>query len=215
MSRCYQLVESCCELIGLHLGMREVLHLFGLSCACLGACRSSIVSPRVICFWISFLAAIKFLQIVVSDLVCIWVCVACWICVACVVLALWLVAVPTCALLACFLGISCVVNIDVLRALVSGLVCIWVCVTCCICVVCVGLAHGLVAAPAFFSMRPFLWISCLADIKVYGWSALGYAWHVALLWLALYLFCLSSSRLQFFVLCYQFLSLFSICFRLR
>ena len=77
LSRCYQLVESCCELIGLHLGMREVLHLFGLSCACLGACRSSIVSPRVICFWISFLAAIKFLQIVVSDLVCIWVCVAC------------------------------------------------------------------------------------------------------------------------------------------
>ena len=155
MSRCYQLVESCCALIGLHLGMREVLHLFGLSCACLGACRSSIVSPRVIWFWISFLAAKKFLQIVV--------------------LALWLVAVPTCALLACFLGISCVVNIDVLRALVSGLVCIWVCVTCCICVVCVGLAHGLVAAPAFFSMRPFLWISCLADIKVYGWSALGYA----------------------------------------
>ena len=77
MSRCYQLVESCCELIGLHLGMREVLHLFGLSCACLGACRSSIVSPRGICFWISFLAAKKFLQIVVSDLVCIWVCVAC------------------------------------------------------------------------------------------------------------------------------------------
>ena len=37
-----------------------------------------------------------------------------------------------------------------------------------LCVVCVGLAHGLVAAPAVFSMRPFLWISCLADIKVYG-----------------------------------------------
>ena len=41
-----------------------------------------------------------------------------------------------------------------------------------LCVVCVGLAHGLVATSAFFSMRPFLW---LADITVYSWSALGYA----------------------------------------
>ena len=70
---------------------------------------------------------------------------------------LGLVAVPTFSLLTLFWVISCFADVNLLQVVVSGLVCIWVCVrcckfgcaTCCICAACVVLALGLDTVPTF------------------------------------------------------------------
>ena len=218
MSRWYLFVAGCCKRFDLYLGMRDVLHLWGLCCGCpLFCCGSIFFSPRapfwgshfslistcgnllwtdrsafgyasrfafvrlVVCllglaaapvffsscpyFRTSFLADISLLQVVVSGLVCTWVCGTCCICLACVVFILGLVVVPTLFLVASFCGISCLADNDLLQVVVSGLVCVWVCVTCCICVAFIVLAHGLVLAPVFL-LGPFLEISCLADTRM-------------------------------------------------
>ena len=55
-----------------------------------------------------------------------------------------------------FCRISCRADAKLLQVVVSGLVCIWACVTCCICVSCVALVLGLDAVPTFFLLASFL-----------------------------------------------------------
>ena len=120
-----QFVAGCCECFGLQSAMRDMLHLCGLNYACPWACDgSNLFSLRVRFCWISCLADVNLLQVVVSDLVCAWVCVICCICVACVALVLGLDAAPTCLFSHPFFWISCLAGIHLLVVVVSGLVCI-------------------------------------------------------------------------------------------
>ena len=132
--------------------MRDMLHWFCLRCACPWACRgSSFFSPRVFFVDLRF-ADINLLLAVVSGLVCISVCVTCCNGVACVVLGL--VAVPTFFSPRPFFWISCLADIYLLQVVVSGLICIWACVTCCICGDCVVVVLCFVAVPSFFLLAP-------------------------------------------------------------
>ena len=83
-------------------------------------------------FRISCLADTILLQVVVSGLVCIWACVTCCICV-CLVLRLFLgwTRLQLFFSSRLFWGNSCLADINLLQVVVSGLVCIWVCGTCC------------------------------------------------------------------------------------
>ena len=60
------IVAGCCKRFGLYLGMRDVLHLWGLWCPCQLTCRgSTFFSPRAF-FGISCLADINLLKVVVN-----------------------------------------------------------------------------------------------------------------------------------------------------
>ena len=132
--------------------MRDMLHWFCLRCACPWACRgSSFFSPRVFFVDLRF-ADINLLLAVVSGLVCISVCVTCCNGVACVVLGF--VAVPTFFSPRPFFWISCLADIYLLQVVVSGLICIWACVTCCIYRDCVVVVLCFVAVPSFFLLAP-------------------------------------------------------------
>ena len=124
------------------------------------------------------------------------------------------VVVPTFFLHASFWGISCLANIDLLQVVVSGLVCVWVCVTRCICVACVVLAYGLVLAPVFFTLRPVLLSSCVADIKVFQVAASG----LLCIWICVVLVLFEVIVAPTFCSCVHLgryhVSLLSICFRL-